>query len=226
MTIFKTLKSFGILSILGLSVFAAICYGQKRLVYETFDQKTKIVSQHFDAQIKDLNNGTRIKWVLGEGEHQVDEEYILGKDFSTKWFKVVNKKNKTDYVGERMYDTVFIRGVFNGDVVDKTMRIDDKPFYFNPKFGLKAFVLSGDESIKFWGMRNDALTVHLLKAVNQGREKISIGEKEIDAVKVYWTTDDVRSVFFKRTYWFRESDGLYLKQEYAKDKVRELISEK
>ena len=79
--------------------------------------------------------------------------------------------------------------------------------------------------MRFWGFQNKELEVYPMKAVYEEPERIMAGGEQVEAVRVYWTVDDFRSAFFKRTYWFRQSDGIYLKQKSAGGTFRELVRE-
>jgi len=49
--------------------------------------------------------------------------------------------------------------------------------------------------------------------------------QDVEAVEVYWAPVGIGAQFFHRTYWFRKSDGVFIKQEGSNDKARELIKE-
>ena len=198
----------------------------RTLHYKTYHPQTGEITNRFYYTIeKNFSGGYQAHWVIDEDGSRTEEDYTLDERFATLRFRVVNVEDQTDYVGERKEDSVFIRGQFKGEKVEHTVMIDERPFYYNPKLGLTEFVRSGREEGRFWGFQNKELKAYPMKATNEGSDIISVNGRKVEAVKVYWTVDDFLSAFFKRTYWFRGSDGLYLKQKTSGGKFRELISE-
>lgn len=202
--------------------------------YKTYNPKTGHESNRFYFTMeKEPSGGYKVHWVIEEGGIKIEEDYILGPDFETRQWHVVNVKEDTDYAGKREGNSIIISGRFQGSEVEDTLEIDERPFYYNPKLGLMGFLSSEEwedqapEKIKdhFWGFQNRELKAYPMKARHEGLEVISVGGKPVEAIKVYWTVDDFRSIFFKRTYWFRKSDGLYIKQKSGKGDFRELVSE-
>jgi len=199
--------------VLRLSALAPV-YAQKQARYKTYEPKTGKVTNRFTTLVENIpSGGYKVHWVSEEGDFKIVEDYILGKDYDTLWWHVVDDQRKTEYTGERKGNELLISGLFSGIQIQKTIQLDDKAFYYNPKFGLVNFIRSEKESETFWGFRHDELKVYPMKAINKGVEVISVGGQDVEAIKVYWTVNDFRSTFFKRTYWFRKSDGLYIKQK-------------
>lgn len=230
----KFFKAFPRPSILAYAIlFLAILHftisfacAQQALHYKTYHPGTGEEFNRFYYSIEEnLSGGYQVHWVIEEGGVITEEDYTLDEHFGTLRFRVVNIKEKTDYVGERKDTSLFIRGQFKGEKIERAMVIDERPFYFNPKIGLATFVQSGKEQGRFWGFQNKELKAYPMKATNKGLERISVNGKNVEAVRVHWTVDDFLSAFFQRTYWFRRSDGLYLKQKTGGGKFRELVSE-
>lgn len=215
-----------------ITVIVFFCFGvpmihaQKQTHYKTYDSKTGEIINHFYTTVENISSGRyKVHLVREKGDFKVKEEYVLGPDHETLWWHVVDDQRKTDYIGERKGNELLIDGQFSGVQISKTIQLDGKAFYYNPKFGLVHFVRSGKKSEMFWGFRHDELKVYPMKAINKGEEVISVGGEDVEAIKVYWTVNDFRSTFFKRVYWFRKSDGMYIKQMVGDGKFRELVSE-
>ncbi|HLF18753.1 MAG TPA: hypothetical protein VI749_07675 [Candidatus Omnitrophota bacterium] len=153
------------------------------------------------------------------------EEYVLNKDYETVSWSVTNLQTATAYTGERKGNTVVIKGKFLGKEVNKVLPIDKRPFFAFPKIALTRFALSKKKELVFWALRNDELTVFKMLAQHKGTETISVNGVPVEAVKVYWSTVNPLFRIFKRTYYYRASDGIFLKQEYPDGKIRELVQE-
>jgi hypothetical protein len=216
-------------TVLLLLVFAFLAptgYAQQILHYKTYHPGTGEEFNRFYCTIEKGSSGNyEVHWVLGEDGLVTEEDYILDERFETLSFRVTNIEEETDYTGEKKGSVIFIQGQYKGQKVERAMTIDERPFYYNPKIGLSAFVRTGRRNGKFWGFQNRELKVYPMKAFNKGLDVISVNGEDVEAIKVYWTVDDFRSAFFKRIYWFRASDGLYLKQTTDGGKFRELVTE-
>ncbi|MBN1869542.1 MAG: hypothetical protein JW847_03080 [Candidatus Omnitrophica bacterium] len=230
----KIFESFLLAPILGYVVFSLIvapfvappAYAKQVLHYKTYHPKTgEELNRFYGSMEENLSGGYQVHWVIEENGTATEEDYTLDEHFGTLGFRVVNVSEKTDYTGERRQNSVFIRGQYRGEKIEKTMPIDGRPFYYNPKIGLTAFVRSGKKQATFWGFQNRELKVYPMRATNGGPDMVSVNDRSVEAVKVYWTVDDFRSAFFKRTYWFRKSDGIFVKQKSEGGTFREMVSE-
>lgn len=201
-------------------------YAQKQAHYKTYDSQAGRVINRFHTRVENIpSGGYKVHWVIEEGNFKIVEDYVLGENYETLRWHVVDDQRKIDYTGERKDNELLINGMVSGIQIQKIIQLDDRVFYYNPKIGLVNFVLSEKETDTFWGFRQDQLKVYPMKAINKGVEVVSVGGEDVEAIKVFWTVNDFRSIFFNRTYWFRKSDGLYVKQEAGIGKFRELVSE-
>jgi len=218
-----------ILTILFALLFAFPACAQQTFHYQTYDKKTGKIFNHFSIVIGNRQgNYVHAQFDMQGQDVTLDsgqEEYILDKEFNTNWFRCTQKDQNTEYIGERRENLLLLEGMFKGEKIKKEISLERKPFYFNPKIGLMHFVQSGKKSQEFWTLKKDDLSGYLMAAERKGLEEISLGDRKVKAVKVEWAPVGFGSFFFKRTYWFREKDGAYLKQIVSGSKVRELIVE-
>jgi hypothetical protein len=220
----KFVKNSLFLLIAVFFLLASDCYAKENHAYQTFHPMTKKVVQNFQSSMIKLNNGDyKISWVLREKDKEIIEKYTLNSEFETKTWKVKSLKDDTDYLGEYKDETIKILGRFKGKPIKKTLKVPNHPFYVNPKFGLRNFILSDQKKIKFWGLRNDELSRHLMVATKRGEEAIIINGLSVKTIKIHWTVSGVGSLFFERYYWFRKSDGLYVRQKVGNDLIREIV---
>ncbi len=71
----------------------------------------------------------------------------------------------------------------------------------------------------------DNLSQYKMTAENKGVETITVGGKKVEAIQVKWGLTGLRSRFDSQTFWFRKSDGVYLKSKVSDGEFSELISE-
>jgi hypothetical protein len=81
---------------------------------------------------------------------------------------------------------------------------------------LNGFVLSGSKRRTFYTLsanfderisRGKGIQVFRLVAKRGGSETLNINGEKVETVNVTITFDDLRSLFWKAHYWYRESDG-------------------
>lgn len=181
----------------------------------------------FTIEIGEVEHNQRIiKWIKKEGKDTNAERYVLDDQWSTVRWEVSDTKEALQYSARRDGNNLFINGKLKNKDLVKEIKIDSDPFYFNPKLGLRHLIESGKTSQTFWAMRHDNLDVFKMRAMNKGVETISIQGKEVMAIRIEWAALSGFSKYFNRTYWFRQSDGVYLKQKVMGSKVRALVNER
>ena len=80
-------------------------------------------------------------------------------------------------------------------------------------WSLRAFVLSSLKEIRFWTVRTDTLTAHKITAVKKKRMILNLNGANEEAVEVELRLGGLLSVFWKSNYWFRRTDGVFLRFE-------------
>ena len=221
------MKTFLLLSLLVGGISSPL-FAQETFHYRMYDKNTNETLEtsavHFDfsdpAAIK-------LTFETGVAASEQKEIYLLDNNYETLSWHVVNAGNGTDYTGKRLGDVLRIEGRFNGKTVNKDIKIDQNPFFAFPKFELRPLFLSQRKEpfYNFWAMRQDTLEIYKMTASYQGEETIRVNGKDIKAWKIYWSAANPLFRIFKRTYYYRQPDGMFLKQEYPDGRIRELIKE-
>lgn len=187
---------------------------QKSLIYKSYKEETGEILERSYVEIEGLSSGKKMfKRKIEGDDYTKNEQFVLGVDYQTQSWKATILDEDTDYAGEKKGNKLFIKGKLKGEALDKRIELDDKPFYYTPKFNLTKFVLSDIKALKFWMLRKDKLTKYLMQAEKRGEETIVVNGKEIDVIKVYYSATGMGEKFYKRIYFFRKSDGLFVKKE-------------
>lgn len=153
------------------------------------------------------------------------ETYSIDEEWQTVEWTASDMERKLQYTGRRLGDRIFLKGYKRGKALVRTLQIDSDPFYFNPKVGLQYFAKSGLKELEFWGMRHDKLTAHKMLAEHHGVESIEVNGEQVDAYRIYWTAKAGFAKYFSRNYWFRVSDGAYVKQKSFGGRFKVLVNE-
>jgi hypothetical protein len=108
--------------------------------------------------------------------------------------------------GRRM----LLTGARNNQPVSQEFAVDDTAWYGSILF-MRDFVLSGAAETVFYMTKPEEDRVIKLKAIREAREVIPVDGDSVDTVRVRFTLPDFRSIFWSSTYWFRATDGLFVK---------------
>jgi hypothetical protein len=96
--------------------------------------------------------------------------------------------------------------------VARDFPVDDVAWY-GSVLCLRDFVLQGRQSQEFYVTKPEEDRVLKLVAEREGVERVLVGGQDMDTVRVKFTLPDLRRLLWSSTYWFRASDGLFVKSE-------------
>lgn len=214
-----------LVTLLFLLLMSGSVHAEKTLFYKVYKEKTGVPPTEMSIHIGDLaSDRILVQW---EGKANGDKvEHVLGSDYAVRSWNVSDPKRETEYVGERTGDTLLIKGRNRGKEIDKRIKIDDHPFFFHPALGLSEFVRSGEKSQEFWTLRPDNLSEYKMKAENQGTETILVNGEPLKTIRVKWGLTGWLSGFYSQTFWFRESDGVFVKSKISRGLFTELVVER
>lgn len=204
---------------------AAVAAETQSYSYETNNPRTREEENSYTLTIEPLADG-RIKFartMTGEDIHKY-EDFVLDAQYDTLEWSTKRQNQDTDYTGRKEGRKLILKGVLKGETVDKTVELeDDKPFYFSPKFNLQKFVLSDAEEIEFWTLRKDELTPYMMVAKKDGTKMLKINGQAIEAVVVKYSPTGKFAKYYRRTYYYRPSDGLFVQRKSPMGSVTRLV---
>jgi hypothetical protein len=129
---------------------------------------------------------------------------------------------------------IVLSGSFQGKKVDERFDADGAPWNQLFQMGLGPFVLSGRKSMSFRSIGTQGpgeLKIGKMSVTRQGEETIERSGRTVAAVHVRISLSGLLSVFWHGDYWYRKSDGRFLRYR-GKNRsggpvaVSELIEEK
>lgn len=147
-----------------------------------------------------------------------DEISITETDqkLSTLQWTKKNERQKTEITVLRQDKEIVIQGIFNGSPIDRKVEIDDIPWYQATTWSLRNFVLSKEASKVFWTIRASSLKPYKVVATKIGEEPLEGLTGMNQTIKVELRIQGFLSHFWKSHYWFRKSDGVFLRFEGTK----------
>lgn len=163
----------------------------------------------------------QIQWCVHKSEpirllYQSESETHItqtDKSFATDQWEMDKQDEGTSLHARRRPHAIIIRGRWKGRKISKELPIDDAPWYQATSWSLRDFVLSSRQEIRFWTVRIDTLTVHKIRAVKKLPAVLDLNGVKEETVEVELRLGGLLSLFWKSSYWFRCSDGVFLRFE-------------
>jgi len=200
---------------------------EKSLVYHSYDKETGDVVRETFVDIKDLPDGGKrfIRKFKGDG-NMITDEIIVDSEYNTQVWKRKCFEIGTDFTGENDGSVFTFKGKLKNVQVNKVIDFKSRPFYIVPKINLSKFALSSMPQLKFVIPNRNKLTKMVMQAKKRGEETIEVNGKKVEAIKIYYSATGVREKHYSRDYYFRKSDGIFLKKVEPDGSIEELVSEK
>ena len=145
-----------------------------------------------------------------EAEEQINY-YDL--DGITNKFTQRDSVNNIELTAIKDGKNIILKGISGEKIIDTIIKIDESPWKQSMSYSLSEFALGDKEKIEYWIIRLDKLKGEKMQAEKAGTEYITIKDKSYHALKVNISAAGLRSKFWSGHYWFRVSDGLFLKYE-------------
>jgi hypothetical protein len=124
--------------------------------------------------------------------------------------------DESDFQAVRSGNTIAISGTARGKSVDKKLTKDERPWFQSLYYSLSRFVVSDKESLEFWMIRPDNLSLVRLRAEKEGVETIRIHGRAESVQKVRLEPAGLFSYIWHGYYWYRKEDGVLLQYKDMK----------
>jgi len=149
-------------------------------------------------------------------EGQVSQKYRLDKNLGTLSWEYNSPHDKTNVSAVRKGNVITMKGIDRGNPLDKTFKINELPWNQTFNIGLEEFSRSDAGKMYFWaigigGPGNMKITKFKVKRKNVERVYLEKMNKKVAAVHVTISLSGLLSMFWTGHYWYRESDGKFLR---------------
>lgn len=143
------------------------------------------------------------------------EQYvtITGPDYRTRSWSVSDANQKTTLTAEREGRTIVVRGRLQGRPVDRTIAIDDAPWYQATSLSLRELIASGDSECRFWTLRPGTLTAHKIRATKKDTQPDSGLPGQPPLIHIRLSLTGLLAPLWKSDYWFSLPDGVFYRFE-------------
>ena len=146
--------------------------------------------------------------------HEVEEQInYYNFDGLTQKFTHKDSTRNIDLIAIKDGRNVILKGISGEKIVDTIIKLDESPWKQSMSYSLSGFAMGDKEKIEYWIVRLDKFKGEKMQAEKAGTEDITIKGTQYNTVKVKISAAGLRSKFWAGHYWFRISDGLFLKYE-------------
>lgn len=167
-------------------------------------------TETLNYSVKNGEKEVRSRWFIKKGMAELFREtekqtYKFNLKDETTSFALKDSATNTDYSVIREGDSLIMRGIIDGEVVDQIVEIDDSPWQ-QSVHDLSTYALnhSDSKSHSFWLVRPVDLKVVKMKATYSRRKSTP----EVITLRV--APVGVLSILWKAYYSYRISDGIFV----------------
>lgn len=146
-------------------------------------------------------------------QRQGEEVYtsVNTQEGTTRSWRYVNQPG-TDVRVKRSGNHLQFSGQFQGQPIEKQIRIDNRPWYQPLSYSLHCLERRKQDNASFWTIRPDNLDVLTLQAHREGSARLPEADGgEVLANKVVVRLEGMMSAFWSAEYWFRQGDDLFVR---------------
>lgn len=210
---------------------AAYLPGQTRVYEER--EGDKITVHRF--LIEPSGTGYTIDITSETGSSRTVQKFQLDTGLATLSWTYDAPHTKTKVTAVRKENKIFLKGTDKDDPIEKTFKINELPWNQTFNIGLEQFALSSEDSMKFWaigtsGPGNMKITKFNVKKKETETITLNSTGQRVEAVYITISLSGLLSMFWTGKYWFRKSDGRFLRytgknRASGPTAVSELVSE-
>lgn len=180
--------------------------GQEYSYTETTNNKT------INYQIKKSKPEGGTYLIEMKDEYRLSRHYITPMGSTVRWHHT-DTELAHNFEVERRGNNIAIQGTFKGNLINKTVEVDEAHWFNKVDHALSDWVRSDEEELDFWILKlSSDLDPLKIRAEKVGTETLKLHDGTFQAIKVKLTLCSFfMSNFWSSYYWYRKEDGLFLK---------------
>ena len=215
--------------LLAVTFMAAYLTGTSRVYEEKTGQQ--LTTHRF--VIETIPSGYSIDLVSETRGVRVHQTFQLDAHLNTLSWSFENPGTKTKVSAGREGNNIYLTGIDENEPIKKTFEINRLPWNQTFNIGIERFALSSEQTMIFWSIGTSGpgnMKITRFKVKKKNIETITLKGQEVETVYVTMSLTGVLSLFWTGNYWYRKSDGTFLRYK-GKNKpgapvtIMELISE-
>lgn len=164
----------------------------------------------FDWQLNVVEDDYELVTSLGGSGEDVTR---MNRSYETLSWSMKDEAEKTDLIVRRQGNQLIYSGKFKGEQIERSVEVDDAPWYQALSVSLRDFNRQGRKKMEFWGVRPDTLDVHRLQVIRERDDPLVVDGSPCGTVRMKIQLTGFKSVFWSCHYWMRKEDGLFIRYE-------------
>ena len=167
-----------------------------------------------DIYYSSFSTTTTDSLILYIYRHEAEEQInYYNHNGTTQKFTYKDSTNNINLSATKQGNSIILKGKSSSKIIDKIIQIDENPWKQSMSYSLSEFALSDEKKIEYWIIRMDKFKGVKMQAEKDNIEDITINRKLFHTVKVKISSAGVLSKLWHGYYWYRVSDGLFLRYE-------------
>ena len=177
----------------------------------TYLETTGEASKHFCLTL--LHDGENKVLTYRDGT-EIDHTYFSRELTTIRW-TVTDSGKSTQIDVIRDSGRLLIQGNLGGEPVERTHEVGDLPWYQALSISLSTLFNDKDADREFWILHPDTLALHRMQVSDIREIELEQGGQTIPVWQVEIRPTGWKSYLWHAHYWFRKSDGRFLRYEGA-----------
>ena len=186
---------------------------QKRVM--TYQEKTGGQLTTHQFEIQRIADGFQIRLTSRENNSTILQTFTLNSDLETLAWTFQEAEKQTTVTARREGKFIQLSGTHKGKAVKKKYKTKKLPWNQLFNKGLEPFVRSNGKKTRFRAigtrgpgdMKITSFTVKRIKNM----EVIKINGQDVATIHIKISLSGLLSIFWTGHYWFRQSDGIFLR---------------
>lgn len=199
-----------LLIVAGAAVLPAQLYGESRPSAH-YSEVTGTTRETLASWQRTGPDGYLLTSVSSNGDRH---EVFVDKRLRTQWWTFRSPSRGIDIRATRRGDTIDVTGRLDGRPIARTLEIDSAPWYQSIERSLEPLA-HGREGMKelFWVVEPYTLIARKIQARRGGVAELSVEGRRTRTAEVTISLPGFLSLFWQSKYWFRLSDGKFVRFE-------------
>ena len=192
----------------GLFLGSMSTFAEPTLLYRDTTGSVEIII-HIWKDI--LPEGSLINSLLSDGDvHRVQ----LDESNATVRYQFASPVRGTAYTARREGNELLLQGTFRGASFSRRIAINANPWLESMEWSLADYALSGSmQPLVFWVVNPFEAQAYELQAIGENPENVMDNGQSFPALRVRVRPTGLLAPFWSTLYWFRPSDGRFLRYE-------------
>ncbi len=184
-------------------------------------------------RVQPEGDGFRVELSSDRPSGALRQSFRVGADLSTREWSFSDPGREMDLAASVQGGRIVLSGSFRGKKVDKRFAAGGAPWNQLFQVGLSPFVLANGRETAFRSIGTQGpgeLKIGKMSVARKGEEVIEVAGRKVEAVHVRISLSGLLAMFWHGDYWYRRSDGLFLRYRGRNRKggpvvVSELVAE-